>query len=155
MLIQAAIIKSDHLLFWSTRHSPAPSGSSLSPPSPFPGPHSQEHVDWASAGSENWSRSWLKLLRSRSGLNSCLSPSVQPQDKQLLLFNGKVGKKWWENGAWENKDHHIWKQFLGWLWGNKTSPRLWGNCTSAFVWATPSRANTFQSRSSCSQFNFF
>lgn len=29
MLIQAAIIKSDHLLFWSTRHSPAPSGSFL------------------------------------------------------------------------------------------------------------------------------
>lgn len=38
MLIQAAIIKSDHVLFWSTRHSPAPSGSFLSPPSPLAGP---------------------------------------------------------------------------------------------------------------------
>lgn len=125
MLIQAAIIKSDHLLFWSTRRSPAPSGSSLLPPSPFPGPHSHEHVDWASAWSENWSRSWLKLFCSRSGLNFYLSPSVQPQDKQLLMFTSKKGEKMGvKNGAWENTDHHIWKQVLGWPWGNQSPPRL-------------------------------
>lgn len=151
MLIQAAIIKSDHLLFWSTRHSPAPSGSSLLPPSPFPGPHSHEHVDWASAGSENWSRSWLKLLCSRSGLNSCLSPSIQPQDKQLLLFTSKMGgkmrKKW---NVREYRLPHL-RAALGLTVGQLNPIKTLGKLHFCFCVCSPSRANIFQSKSSCSQ----